>query len=324
MTAFKSGNEKKLMDRFEMPDELFPYPIKTIESNILGTVSYYDIPDSDKGKILKIMYPFWPIPRMNDYYLDIHENKKFRVSDYMLIREDSKNYVVSPYYPHSGGMAVDWMELSRARVFNIAELSKKYGSETISSERGEMVEVYNIPDTERIPLVKEILKEYCRFSEDGLFYDCLAQKCFKWQDFLIDADDESDGLVSPLFSESSSIYRNCLPVPPEFCNAETLKVDNSEANSRVLPYNLKILTNDSMRRHNEDLVEYFSYDIPESDKRSVFEALFPFRPIPDFDSEVTDACVQSKFKLKDYIVIRDQSTNIILTPFFNEIGNICL
>ena len=40
----------------------------------------------------------------------LHEEKNFRVSSFKVIREDNRNYLVSPYYAKSGGMVIDWME----------------------------------------------------------------------------------------------------------------------------------------------------------------------------------------------------------------------
>ena len=42
--------------------------------------------------------------------LDIHENKTFVVRDFRVLRWKERNLLVSPFYPQSGGMVVDWVE----------------------------------------------------------------------------------------------------------------------------------------------------------------------------------------------------------------------
>ena len=74
-----------------------------------GTVEAYVIPDDKKAEVLKILYPFTPVPDLDDAMFDLHEEKNFRVGDYLVIYEDGFNWVVSPYYASSGGSAMDWM-----------------------------------------------------------------------------------------------------------------------------------------------------------------------------------------------------------------------
>ena len=321
--AFKSGNEKALMDSFHLPSEQFPYPLKTVESKAFGTLQVYDIPECDKGKMLKLMYPFCPLPKMNGYYLDIHQDEKFRISDFMIIRDGGKNYLVSPYYPESGGMAVDWVEVRRAEAFYHYQLESEYGTIPMYSD-GEKVEVFNMPDTARIPLLKDVLTEYGKYRANALFYDTRALKCFRWQDFKVEADDDGKGLVSPFFEESGALFDECVLISEPFCNDETLAVDNKSANEPLLPYSLHVLSVDDKNYFRDLPVEVFEYILPEKDRLEVLESLFPFRPIPDFDSDVTDAYLSRKFKLRDGIVIRLDSKNVILTPFLNDVGAISL
>ena len=321
--AFKSGNEKQLMDSFNLPSEQFPYPLRTIESKIFGTVTVYDIPECDKGKMLKLMYPFCPLPKMNDYYYDIHQDANFRVSDYLIIRDGGKNYLVSPYYPESGGMAVDWLDVRRAEALDYNDLGSKYGTIPIHSYDS-TVEVFNMPDTDRIPLLKDVLSEYGQYRENGIFYDTMALRCFSWRDFKVEADDEGKGLVSPFFKEGGALFGDCVLIAEEFCNDETLAVDNKKVTGELFPYSLHVLPMDGQRVFYDFPNELFEYIIPDKDRQSVLESLFPFRPIPDFDSEVTDAYLARKFKFRDCIVVRLNSKNVILTPFFNDIGAISL
>lgn len=74
-------------------------------------VDVYDIPDSNKEELLEEFYPFGQSPSMDDTLFDLHEGRSFKVSDFLVVREDNSNFAVSPYYLHSGGTILDWITL---------------------------------------------------------------------------------------------------------------------------------------------------------------------------------------------------------------------
>ena len=76
-------------------------------------VDVYDIPDDRKAEILPELYPFGPSPSMDNTLFDLHEGSSFKVSDFMVVREDNSNFAVSPYYLHSGGTILDWIPMDR-------------------------------------------------------------------------------------------------------------------------------------------------------------------------------------------------------------------
>ena len=76
-------------------------------------VEVYDIPDSKKADILAELYPFGQSPSMDDTLFDLHEGRSFKVSDFIVVREDNSNFAVSPYYLHSGGTILDWIPMDR-------------------------------------------------------------------------------------------------------------------------------------------------------------------------------------------------------------------
>ena len=83
-------------------------------------VEVYDIPDSKKADILAELYPFGQSPSMDDTLFDLHEGRSFKVSDFIVVREDNSNFAVSPYYLHSGGTILDWIPLdSRWQFMNV-------------------------------------------------------------------------------------------------------------------------------------------------------------------------------------------------------------
>ena len=74
-------------------------------------VDVYDIPSDRKAELLDELYPFAPSPSMDDTMLDLHEGRSFKVSDFIVVREDNSNFAVSPYYLHSGGTSLDGLPL---------------------------------------------------------------------------------------------------------------------------------------------------------------------------------------------------------------------
>lgn len=94
-------------------DEKLPFPTHPIV--VQGdTVEEYIIPDNQRREVLEILYLFSPVPSLNEEMFDLHEGKLFRVGDYRVIWEDGRNWLVSPYYPSSGGTVIDWMPPSYA------------------------------------------------------------------------------------------------------------------------------------------------------------------------------------------------------------------
>ena len=87
--------------------EKLPYPTR-IESTSFGPVEVYEIPAEDKAKILKMLYPFRPFPRLEDKVEDIHAEKIFTIKDFIVTREGRMNILASPFYLESGGTVMDW------------------------------------------------------------------------------------------------------------------------------------------------------------------------------------------------------------------------
>lgn len=72
-------------------------------------VEQYIIPDDKKQEVLDLLYIFEGIPSLDDELFDLHEGKKFIVRDFRVTWENGQNWLVSPYYPSSGGTVIDWM-----------------------------------------------------------------------------------------------------------------------------------------------------------------------------------------------------------------------
>lgn len=92
----------------ESQDEKLPFPTRPLR--VQGAVvEEYIIPDDKKREVLEQLYIFDPVPDLDDELFDLHEGKIFRVRDYRVTWEDGRNWLVSPYYPSSGGTIIDWL-----------------------------------------------------------------------------------------------------------------------------------------------------------------------------------------------------------------------
>jgi hypothetical protein len=88
-------------------DERLSFPTKLVRAPG-GVVEEYIIPYDKKEEVLKKLYPFIPIPSLEDLMTDMHEDKRFKVKEFCVTREGKSNMLVSPYYFISGGTVIDW------------------------------------------------------------------------------------------------------------------------------------------------------------------------------------------------------------------------
>lgn len=95
----------------ELPiEERLPYPTRPLYFPNGQSVEEFIIPEEDKEIVLEQLYPFSPISKLTDEVEDLHANKKFIVKDFRVTWEHGMNYLVSPYYPESGGTVIDWID----------------------------------------------------------------------------------------------------------------------------------------------------------------------------------------------------------------------
>jgi len=96
------------MPKFQYPEEpRLPFETKIVPTET-GPVEVYIIPEEKKAEVLALLFPFRPIPSLKRVVEDIHAEKKFKIKDFMVTREDGMNMLVSPYYFESGGTVIDW------------------------------------------------------------------------------------------------------------------------------------------------------------------------------------------------------------------------
>ena len=88
-------------------DERLPYGTRLLKA-LCGEVEEYIIPEEDREKVFRNLYPFLPIPTMDQEMMDIHEEKLFTVSEFKVVRDAGMNMLVSPFFARSGGTVIDW------------------------------------------------------------------------------------------------------------------------------------------------------------------------------------------------------------------------
>ena len=72
-------------------------------------IEEYVIPEDKKAEVLQQLYPFDPVPSLDEERVDLHSGKRFRVGDFRVTREAGQNLLVSPFYEDGGGTVIDWM-----------------------------------------------------------------------------------------------------------------------------------------------------------------------------------------------------------------------
>lgn len=95
-------------------DSRLPFPTKPLVVNG-SVVEEYMIPEEKKELVLRALYPFIPLPSMNEERVDLHSGKKFRIREFRVTREGRMNCLVSPYYEEGGGTVIDWVPLDKER-----------------------------------------------------------------------------------------------------------------------------------------------------------------------------------------------------------------
>jgi len=93
-------------------EERLPYPTKPMYFADGSSVEEFIIPDEDKEIVLEQLYPFSPTPKLTDEMEDLHSGKKFLIKDFRVTWEHGMNYLVTPFYPESGGTVIDWVSES--------------------------------------------------------------------------------------------------------------------------------------------------------------------------------------------------------------------
>lgn len=108
-----STPEKDMLCIIQDEEPPLDYPLHPLKMSYGPDAQEYEIPPEAREAVLRQLYPFNPCPKLTERRLDIHEQKEFVIQDFRVIRERNRNFLVSPYYPRSGGMVVDWMPIDQ-------------------------------------------------------------------------------------------------------------------------------------------------------------------------------------------------------------------
>ncbi len=91
-------------------DARLPFPTKPCFINGIQ-VEEYIIPEDKKEQVFKALYPFIPLPSLDEERCDLHSGRQFKIREFRVTREGSMNCLVSPYYEEGGGSVIDCMPL---------------------------------------------------------------------------------------------------------------------------------------------------------------------------------------------------------------------
>lgn len=87
--------------------ESLPYPTRPLVTLYGETVEYL-IPETEKCRVLRELYPYDDPPSMDDCLIDIHENRLFTAREFKVVQQGPYVLLVSPYFAESGGSVIDW------------------------------------------------------------------------------------------------------------------------------------------------------------------------------------------------------------------------
>ena len=102
--------ERQMMLAITGPQPPLNFPTHLLAMSDGTFTQEYEIPAEEREAVFQKLYLFDSPPPMEKYVMDIHEGKKFKVKRFRVIREDGGNFIVSPFYPISGGTLLDWAE----------------------------------------------------------------------------------------------------------------------------------------------------------------------------------------------------------------------
>ena len=116
LNVCRAGDEFTMLDMLGPSTEKLPFEVRKVKAPCGGEVECYVIPDEQKEDVLEQLYPFMGVPSLDARLFDLHQQAMFTVRDYLVIRRDGKNYLVSPYFSESGGTVLDWLDDAEQEV----------------------------------------------------------------------------------------------------------------------------------------------------------------------------------------------------------------
>lgn len=78
------------------------------------------------------------------------------------------------------------------------------------------------------------------------------------------------------------------------------------------------------RRRKSDGVMVDVYDIPDDRKAELLGDLYPFAPSPSMDDTLFDLHEGRSFKVRDFLVVREDESNFAVSPYYLHSGGTIL
>lgn len=107
------GLERRFLDTLVGERPLLEYPTHAADKDDGKTVEVCEIPPDRLLEEMRALCPQLRLgqlkPEPDTLLFDLHEGRGFRLGEAMVVREDGRDYAVSPYYLHSGGTCLDWL-----------------------------------------------------------------------------------------------------------------------------------------------------------------------------------------------------------------------
>ena len=113
----RSKQEKELLAMVMNECEPLPYELVRHVDDEYEDELLYLIPDDDKERVFKKLWPFVGMPKMDTVLLDIHSEQLVMLKHCSVIRWNKRNIIVSPHYFTSGGTVLDLIEEKNVKYF---------------------------------------------------------------------------------------------------------------------------------------------------------------------------------------------------------------
>ena len=86
-----------------------PYPTQTVTSLHGTPLQEVVIPQQEQREVLLRLYPFLPLPSLEERIADLHTGKEFTVKEFRVFRDGEVDFLTSPWFPEGGGTVIDWV-----------------------------------------------------------------------------------------------------------------------------------------------------------------------------------------------------------------------
>lgn len=116
--------EKEILSQIVDESPILDYELKRLDCGEYQAELEYDIPAENKEKVLKELWPFATPVTLETIFWDLHEQAFFKMCGFKVIRSRNRNFIASPYYSHSGGLACDFIS-DASDILDIKRITKK-------------------------------------------------------------------------------------------------------------------------------------------------------------------------------------------------------